>query len=98
MLEAGLATHLSPTVTGRGRAPRAGTLPVKAAAVEQGLGVAVQGRAGVLLPVALLSFVQRHEEGRLLHGVQRLLVLPARKVGLAAPGPGHPVGRAREGA
>lgn len=64
-----------------------GTLPVVAFAVEEALGVAVQGLDRVVGVVALLRVVQGDDEGRLLDGVQRQLVLSAAEVGVASVGP-----------
>lgn len=66
--------------------------PVVALSVKQRLGVTVQGRNGVVGVVALLCVVQGHEEGRLLDGVQRLLVLTAAEVGVTSVGPRGPAG------
>lgn len=72
-------------------APRsAAAIPVVAFAVEEALGVAVQGLDGVLWVVALLRVVQGHEEGWFLNGVQRELVLSAAEVGVASVGPRRP--------
>lgn len=73
------------------RHPRLGaaTLPVRALAMEERLGVAVHGRVRVFLPVPLLAFVERHEERCLFHGIEGLFVFPTSKIGLATLGPGY---------
>ena len=68
-------------------------VPVVALSVQQRLGVAVQGRDGVAGVKALLGVIQRHEERRLLDGVQGLLVLPPAEVCVAGVGPWGPGGR-----
>lgn len=73
---------------GKGR-----VLPIETLAVQEGLGVAVHGRFRLFLSVALLRFIQRHEERCFLDGVQRLLVFPASEIGLATLGPGHSAAR-----
>lgn len=64
--------------------------------MEQGFGVTVQGLHGVVGIVTLLGVVEGYEEGSLLDGVQRLLVLTAAEVGVPALCPRGPAASQRE--
>lgn len=68
-------------------------LPVVALSMKQTLGVTGQGRNGVVAIVALLCVIQGYEEGCLLNGIQRLLVLPSAEVSVTSIGPRGPGGQ-----
>lgn len=67
--------------------------PVVALPVKQRLGVTVQRSDGVVGIESLLCVIQGDEEGRLLNGVQRLLVLATAEVSVTSDGPWGPAGQ-----
>lgn len=64
--------------------------PVVALSVEEGLCVADQRLVRVVRFKALLGVIKGHAKGRLLDGVQRLLVLTTTEVGFSGVGPRGP--------
>lgn len=58
--------------------------------MKQTLGVAVQRHNRVVGIIALLCVVQGYEEGCLLNGIKRLLVLTAAEVSVTSIGPRGP--------
>lgn len=58
--------------------------------MEQGLGISVQRLDLVVCLVALLTVIQSYEEGGLLNGVQRVLVLAPAEVHVTSLGPWGP--------
>lgn len=61
--------------------------------MKQTLGITVQRHYRVVDIIALLCVIQRYEEGCLLNGIQRLLVLTAAEVIVTSIGPWGPAGQ-----
>lgn len=61
--------------------------------MKQTLGVTVQRHNGVVGIIALLCVIQGYEEGCLLNGIQRLLVLTTAEVSVTSIGPWGPAGQ-----
>lgn len=65
-------------------------LPVVTLSMKQTLGITVQRHNGVVDIIALLCVIQSYEEGCLLNGIQRLLVLTAAEVSVTSNRPWGP--------